>query len=100
MPLPTKYVTGFGFSDCCTESSSKIQPPSNGLWARDAKGPTLRIRAPDARSRSSWDRLSVVARCSFAVLVVFARCRLFLYIFGAKFFAHAQLGDGRTFLRR
>jgi hypothetical protein len=38
MPLAIKYVTGFGFSDCCTEFSSKIQPPSKGLWLNEAAG--------------------------------------------------------------
>jgi len=31
MPLATKYDTGFGFSDCCTEFSSKTQPHRKAL---------------------------------------------------------------------
>ena len=49
----------------------------------------LRTRAPLQPLLNECDGLSVVARRSFAILVVFGRCRLFLYIFGAKFFAAA-----------
>jgi hypothetical protein len=43
------------------------------------------------RSRSSRSSTIgyVVARRSFAVLVVLARCGLFLYVIGAKFFGAA-----------
>ena len=47
------------------------------------------LRTREQPLLSNCDRLSVAARRSFAILVVFARCRLFLYIFGAKFFAAA-----------
>ena len=39
--------------------------------------------------RSRLPTTSLLIRNNFAILVVFARCRLFLYIFGAKFFAAA-----------
>jgi hypothetical protein len=49
----------------------------------------LRTRAPLQSLLNDCDRLSVVERRSFAILVVFARCRLLLCRFSAKFFAAA-----------